>query len=121
MCIYTSLCIRLPLIKLCLCFFLDVHLYSNGSSTIATISSVIMSEMFPACYFCSNSFKLLHIMLGLDDKITVFEIPEVMIAGDLKNLIKDLSRSLLRPFCLISNFIYFPNSKTNFQSCCLEW
>ena len=31
-------CIRLHLIKICLCCFLDIHLYSNNLSTIATIS-----------------------------------------------------------------------------------
>ena len=34
---------RLHLIKICLCCFLDMHLYSKNLSTIATISSVIMS------------------------------------------------------------------------------
>ena len=39
---------RLPLIKICLCFFLDMHLFSKNLSTIATISALIMSELFPA-------------------------------------------------------------------------
>ena len=41
---------RLHLNKICLCCFLDIHFYSNNLSTIATISSLIISELFPACF-----------------------------------------------------------------------
>ena len=57
MCFYN----RLHLIKICLCCFLDKHLYSNNLSTIATISSLIKSELFPACFSCSNKFNLSQI------------------------------------------------------------
>ena len=41
---------RLHLIKICLCCFLDVQLYSNNLSTIATISSSIKLELLPAFF-----------------------------------------------------------------------
>ena len=50
-CVHIFMCKRLPLRKICLCCFLDMHLYSNNLSTIALISSLIMSELFPACFF----------------------------------------------------------------------
>ena len=52
-----------------------MHLYSNNLSTIATISSLIMSELFPACFSCNNHFNL-HDSSGSDDKNIVFETPE---------------------------------------------
>ena len=64
MCIY----IRLHLIKICLCCFLDMPLYSNNLSTIATISSLIKSELFPACFSCNINFNLLHSSSGSDGK-----------------------------------------------------
>ena len=72
---------RLHLIKICLCCFLDIHLYSNNLSTIATISSSIISELLPACFSCNNNFNLSQSSLGSEDRIIVFEIPEAMIAG----------------------------------------
>ena len=42
---------RLHLIKICLCCFLEKHLYSNNLSTIATISSLIILELLHACFF----------------------------------------------------------------------
>ena len=48
MCLY--FCSRLHLIKICLCCFLGMHLYSNNLSTIATISLLIISELLPACF-----------------------------------------------------------------------
>ena len=87
-----------------------MHLYSHNLSTIATISSLIISELFSACFSCINNVNLSHYSSESDDKNTVFEIPEAIVAGDLGNLLVDLSRSLLRPFGLISNFISFPNS-----------
>ena len=53
-------CNRLHLIKTCLCCFLVIHLYSNNLSTIAMISSVIKSELFPACFSCNNNLNLAH-------------------------------------------------------------
>ena len=63
MCIYK----RLHLIKICLCCFLDMHLYSNNLSTIATISSLIISELFPACFSCNNILNLSQSSLASDD------------------------------------------------------
>ena len=51
---------RLHLFKICLCCFLDIHLYSNNLSTIATLSLSIMSELFPACFSCNNNLNLLQ-------------------------------------------------------------
>ena len=84
---------RLHLNKCCLCCFSDIHLYSNKLSTIATISSLIMSELLPACFCCSNNFNLLHNSSGSDDKNTVFETPEAetLQPGDLSNFISVLS------------------------------
>ena len=42
---YNYLFNRLHLSKICLCSFLDIHLYSNNLSTIATISSLIISSL----------------------------------------------------------------------------
>ena len=74
--------IRLHLIKICLCCFLLMHLYSNNLSTITTISSSIISELFPAFFSCSNNLNLSQSSSGSEDKNIVFEIPEAMIAGD---------------------------------------
>ena len=73
---------RLHLIKVCLCCFLDMHLYSNNLSTIATISSLFISELLPACFSCNNNLNLSQSSLGSEDRIIVFEIPEAKIAGD---------------------------------------
>ena len=72
---------RLHLIKICLCCFLDIHLYSNNLSIIATISSSINIELLPPCFSCNNNFNLFQSSFGSDDRIIVFEIPEAMIAG----------------------------------------
>ena len=72
---------RLHLIKICLCCFLDMHLYSNNLSTIATISSSIKLELLPPCFSCNNNFNLSQSSLGSEDRIIVFENPEAMIAG----------------------------------------
>ena len=72
MCFYN----RLHLIKICSCCFLDMHLYSNNLSTIATISSLIISELFPACFSCNKIFNLSHNSLASDDRNIVFETPE---------------------------------------------
>ena len=85
---------RLHLIKICLCCFLDMHLYSNNLSTIAMISSLFMSELFPACFSCNNNFNLSQSSLGSDDKNIVFETPEAetIKPGDLSTFISVLSR-----------------------------
>ena len=76
-----------------------MHLYSNKLSTVVWISSLIMSELFPACFHCNNNFNLLHNSSRSDDRIIIFEIPDAIIAGDFNNFISDQSRSLFRPFC----------------------
>ena len=65
---FLFLCYRLLLIKICLCCFFDVHLYSNSLSTITLISSLIISELFPACFSCSNNFNLSQSSSGSDGK-----------------------------------------------------
>ena len=60
----------------CLCSLLDINFYSNNLSTIATISLLIISELFPACFHCRNCVDSSHNSLGSDDKINVFQTPE---------------------------------------------
>ena len=62
-------------------FFLDMHLYSNNLATKTTISSLIVSELSPACFSCNNYFNLSQSSLGSDDRNIVFGTPEAMIAG----------------------------------------
>ena len=99
---------RLHLIKLCLCCLIVIQLYSNNLSTIATISSLIMLESFPACFSCNNNFILLHNSSGSVHRSFIFEIPDAIRAGDFNNFISDLSLSLFRPFCLMLKFIFLP-------------
>ena len=63
-----------------------MHLYSNNLPTIATISSLIILELIPAFFSCSNTVNLLHNSSGSDDKVIV-EIPEAIKAGDLSDFI----------------------------------
>ena len=90
---------RLHLIKSFLCRFFDMHLYSNNLSTIATISSLLFSEVFPACFSCNNNFNLLPNSSGSDDEKIVFETPEAETfkTGDLHNFKRVLSRVGLLP------------------------
>ena len=110
---------RLHLSKICLCCFLDMHLYSNNLSTIATISSSLETELFPPCFSCNSNFKLSQSSTGSDDKNLV-EIPEDMIARDSSIFIIELCLILGRPVLLVSYFISFANSRNNFLSCGLE-
>ena len=64
-----------------------MQLYSNSLSTIATISPLIILELFQACFCRSNNFNLSQSSSGSDDKNIVFETPKSMIAGDLSNFI----------------------------------
>ena len=91
-------CNRFHLIKNCLSCLVDMHLYSNNLSTIGPISSLIILEIFPACFSCSNNFNLSQSSLGSHDKNFV-EIPEAMIAGQLSSFVGGLSLILGRPFC----------------------
>ena len=112
------LCNRLRLIKICLCGFLDIHLYSNILSTIATISSLNMSEFLPACFSCNNNFNLSKSLSGSDDKNTVFETPEeeTIKPAELGNFISVLSRVDFLPIAFRSKFISFAKSYNNFLS-----
>ena len=76
-----------------------MHLYFNNLSTIATISSLSMSELFPACFSGNNKFNLSQSSSGSDDKNIVFETPEAetINPGDLSNFISVLSRGDLIP------------------------
>ena len=70
-----------------------MHLYSNNLSTIATISSLIMLELFSACFSCSNNFNQLHNSSGSGNKINVFETSqaETVKPGNISNFISVLS------------------------------
>ena len=58
-------------------------MYSNNLSTIATISSLIMSELLPLCFSCNNNPNLSQSSLRSEDRKIIFEIPEATIAGEL--------------------------------------
>ena len=72
---YSNMCIynRLHLNKICLCCFLVIHFYSNNLSIIATISSLIISELIPPRLSSNNNFNLSQNSLRLDDRNIVFE------------------------------------------------
>ena len=53
-----------------------MHLYSNSLPTIAMVSSLLISELLPACFSCNNNFHLLNNSSGSDDRFIVFETPE---------------------------------------------
>ena len=55
------------------------------------ISSLIMSELFSAGISCSNNFNLSQSSSRFTDK-TIVVTPEAIIAGDLSNFIRVLSR-----------------------------
>ena len=93
---------RLHLIKICLCYFLDMHWYSISLSTIETISSLIILELLPACFYCNNNFILSQSSLGSEDRNFVFETPEAMIAGDSSLFIIEVCLVLGRPVLLVS-------------------
>ena len=82
------------------------------------ISSLIISELFPACLSCSNNFTLLQSSLGSDAKNIVFEIPEAEIIepGDLSNFISVPSQVVLLPGAFTSKYISFAKSNINFSS-----
>ena len=66
-------CNRIHLNKICLSCFVDIHLYSNNLSTIATISSLIELKILPASFSFSINFSLSHSSLGSDDEKVVFD------------------------------------------------
>ena len=95
-----------------------MHLYSNNLSIITTISSLIISELFPACFSCYNNFNLSQSSLGSDDKNIVFETPEAetIKPGELSNFISLLARVDLLPGAFRSKCISFAKSYINFLS-----
>ena len=103
---------RLQLNKICLCCFLDIHLYSNNSSIIATISSLKILKLLPACFSCNNNLNLSHNSSGSDDKNIVFETPEAETSepGELSNFMRVLSRVDLLPTRLSSKCSSFAKS-----------
>ena len=62
--------------------------YSNSLSTVATISSLIISKIIPACFRCSNNFNLSQGSLGFYDK-NIVEVSEGLTSGDLSNFLRD--------------------------------
>ena len=92
---------RLPLIKIWLCCFFEIHLSSNNLSTIATISSLFMLELLPPCFSCNNNLKLSQSSLGFSDKKIVVT-PEAIIAGHSIIFIIELCLILGRPMLLVS-------------------
>ena len=115
---YAHLCNRLHLIKVCLCWFLNMNLYSwiciHNLSSIAKFPLLIKPELFPACLCCSNIFILSQSSSEWDGINIVFEIPEAVIAGDFSNFISVRSRVDLLPIPLISKCIYFAKSYIKF-------
>ena len=93
-------------------------MYSNNLSNITTISSLIISELFPACFSCNNNFHIPHNSLGSDDRNIVFEIPEAetIKPGALSNFTSFLSRIDLLPGAFASKCISFAKSYYNFLS-----
>ena len=76
--------------------------------------SLIKNEFFLAFFSCSKNFNLSKSPSGLDGKNFV-KNPAANIAGDLSVFISDLSLSLFRPFCLISNSSLFQTHKSLFD------
>ena len=83
------------------------------------ISSLIMSELIPAFFSCSNVFILSHNSLGSHGK-NIVVIPEGMIACELGSYMSDLPLKLGRPIFLKSKFISSANSLFDFRCCRLE-
>ena len=101
---FVNVCDRLRSIKNCLCCFLDMHLYSTNLSTIATIGSIILSELFPACFSCNNYFTLSLNSSACSERNDFsendfFETPEAetIKLGDSNTFIGVLSRVYLIP------------------------
>ena len=84
---------------------MDRHLYSNSLSAIALTSSSVILEIFPACFFFSNYFIQSQSSLGFSGE-KIAEIPEVMIAGYLSNLLR-VSLVLLLPKVFSKTLLVF--------------
>ena len=100
-----------------------MHLYSKNLSTRATISSLNMSEVFPACISCSNIFILSDNSSGFSERYNFFENDffetpeaETIKPGDLSNFISVLPGVDLLPGALTSKYNSFAKSYYNFLS-----
>ena len=93
-------------------------LCSNNLSTLATLSSLLMLELFAACFSCSNSFNLLQSSSGSDDEKNVFETPEAETKkpGDLSTFIRVLLRIDFLPIAFRSKFNSYAKSYKFFLS-----
>ena len=93
-----------------------MHLYSIILSAIATFSSLIENELFPACFSSINKFNLSQTSLGSDDKYIAFETPEAetIILGELSNFISVQSQVDLLPRTVLSIFISLAKPYNNF-------
>ena len=109
---------RIYLIKICLCCFVDTHLYCSNLSTMATFSPLIKLEILPACLCCYLNFILSHNSMGSKDKNIVFETleAETIKPGDLSNFIRVLSQIDLLHCAFKSKFNSFAKSYFNFLS-----
>ena len=106
---------RLYLNKICLCCLLVIHLYSNNLPTITMIFSLIMSEFFPVCFFCSNIFNLSESSSGLNGE-NIVETQEAKIGCDFSIFISVRPRVDLLPIHPTSKCIFFAKSYINFLS-----
>ena len=103
-----------------MCGFIGEHLYSNIAS--ASISFLVLSDLFPARFSHCNSCNLSENFLGLEDEnfafVSVgfkegFSLSDpAMIAGDLGNLLKFFPLVLLLPKTFSSKYFSFANSNT---------
>ena len=71
--------IRLKLFEIFLSRVGVKHLYSKNLSIIATISSLNITNFFPACFSCINNFLSSHNSLKFSERKTVFN-PDASIA-----------------------------------------
>ena len=103
-----------------------MHSCSGNFSALGTISSLIISEIFAACFSCSYKFSLSHSSKGSDDKNIVFEKDfflcddetqeaETIIPGYLSNVIGDLYLVLLLPGALSPKNFSFAKSNNFFN------
>ena len=88
-----------------------IHLYFNSLSAIATDSSLIIFELFPACSFCGIIFILSQCSIVSSGFGKDFSSKHpAMMAGDLNNLLRVFSLVLLLPQAVSSKYISFPKS-----------
>ena len=64
--------IRSKILKIFLCWVGVIHLFFNKLSNIATICSIIITELFPAGFSCINNFILSHNSIWFSEKKMVY-------------------------------------------------